>query len=462
MKGGEGDEPPKSIFNIVWAEPGGHAELMLAEARASIDCYEPPGGYMMAFAGMNLGMLRSHTILSVAGGIGASIAAELNIDAEFSGSGAKARGVRGSSRSRGLPGTQTVDMSLPDNSQGGELGAFVGGQLEATVAGQVEWKSPESEKFEPFARIAPAIAGQVGIGGEATLKISYQSGKFRIFARAALCYGAGAKGKLSLEVDATLIYEFAKWVAYQLKNINYEKLDFIEDSAFEALSNITSIAVQFGYDARDLMLETASDINSLAESMWSEIASGLEGANKRAELADRICSDPDLLRYTSPEAKGQIIYQLIQANIADHVDPRNDVWSPLDKAFWKAGSMSSRKKAVIYVFTWVQSKTEFDCIMQRITPEVGGEKINKTSGKKQIQEFLDLGEIDLPIISGLFTDFDGNLDNFYSQLKDNASKGTKIVRNDMSEYLAQKDISPSFYKPCHNSTECLPVSTRKA
>lgn len=440
----------------------GHAELMLAEAKASIDCYEPPGGYMMAFAGMNLGMLRSHTILSVAGGIGASIAAELNIDAEFTGSGAKAKGVRGSSRTRGIPGKQTVDMSLPDNSQGGELGAFVGGQLEATVAGQVEWKSPESEKFEPFAKIAPAIAGQIGIGGEATLKISYQGGKFRILAKAALCYGVGAKGKLTLEVDATLIYEFAKWVAYQLKNINYQKLDFIDDAAFEALSNIISLAVQLGYDARNFMLETADDISNLADSTWSEITSGLEDANKRAKLAGRICNDPDLLRYTSPDAKGQIIYQLIQRNIADHLDPRNEVWNPLDKVFWKAGAMNTRKQAIIHVFTWVQSKTEYDRIMQRIIPAIGGQKISKALGEKRIKEFLDFGEADIPILSSVFTDFDGNLTRFYNQLKDNASQGTKIVRNDMSEYLAQSDVSPSFYRPCHNNTECLPTISRTA
>ncbi|MDR9426314.1 MAG: hypothetical protein RI567_13685, partial [Marinobacter sp.] len=60
------------------------------------------------------------------------------------------------------------------------------------------------------AKIAPAVAGQAGLGAEATLNISYRNGKFRILAKAAFCFGVGPKGKLVLEVDAGLIWEFAQ------------------------------------------------------------------------------------------------------------------------------------------------------------------------------------------------------------------------------------------------------------
>ncbi|MCE3027083.1 hypothetical protein [Salinicola sp. DM10] len=428
----------------------GHAELMLAEAKASIDCYEPPGGYMMAFAGMNLGMLRSHTILSVAGGIGASIAAELNIDAEFSGSGAKAKGVRGSSRNRGVPGKQTVDMSLPDNSQGGELGAFIGGQLEATVAGQVEWKSPESEKFEPFAKIAPALAAQAGIGGEATFKISYAGGKFRILAKAALCFGVGAKGKLSLEVDGSLILEFAKWVAYQLKNADYGKLDFIDEEAFEALSEIIVLAAQYGESLANYMYETTGIIKRTAQGALADLQNSLESASERGELVVRINSDPDFLRYATPDAKGAIIYRLMQTNAFDNLDPDNRTTDYSDLNFWRFGYMTQRKRAIIRVFTWVQSKKEYENIMQRIKASTDSSNISVHEGEEELLEFLGRGE--MPILSSHYPE---NLISFYKSLRNKANKGDPIIRNDMEEYLTQNDISNDFDKPCFNSTQCL-------
>ncbi|KAA0020813.1 hypothetical protein F0A16_03260 [Salinicola corii] len=429
----------------------GHAELMLAEAKASIDCYEPPGGYMMAFAGMNLGMLRSHTILSVAGGIGASIAAELNIDAEFTGSGAKAKGVRGSSRNGGIPGKQTVDMSLPDNSQGGELGAFIGGQLEATVAGQVEWKSPESEKFEPFAKIAPAIAGQIGIGGEATLKISYQGGKFRIFARAALCYGVGAKGKLILEVDATLIYEFAKWVTYQLKNINYKKLDFIDAVTFEALSNMLTLAVQTGEDIKEFMYDSALEIQNTATAMLSALESSIEAASERGELVERINANPDILRYTTPDSKGALLYRLMQRNAFDNLDGSNRTTDITDKNFWRFGYMTQRKRAIIRTFTWIQSQEEYHSVMKRIKSSQTEKNLTINEGEEKLLRFLALGE------TGWWSShYADNLKRFYNALRPKASKGEPIVRNDMTEYLTQLEVSPAFEKPCFNTTLCKP------
>ena len=327
--------------------------------------------------------------------------------------------------------------------------------LQAEFTGQVEWKSPETDEFAPFAKIAPALMGQAGLGAEATLKISYAAGKFRIVAKAGFCFGLGAKGKLVLEVDAGLIWEFAQWVAYQLKNINYKRLEFIDDEAFEALSNMLALAVELGDDLQEHMLDRARDIRDLAAATWRDITSELEAENKRTQLADRISSNPDILKYTSPDTKGQLIYQLIQFGIADRFDPRNDKWNPLDLASWKHGAMSARKIAVMRIFTWVQSQAEFDNVMQRVIPTIGDPIISKEEGKEQVQAFLDVGEINIPVISWFYTDFDGSLERFYQQLRPKASSGTPIVRNDMTDYLAQHDTASGFDRPCFNPTECL-------
>jgi hypothetical protein len=428
----------------------GHAELMLAQARGTIDCYEPPGGYMMAFAGVNLGMLRSHTLLSVGGSLGASVAIELNLQAEFTGRGAKAKGIPGSSREAGVPGQQVVDMADPEPTQGAELKAFAGGELGVTVAGQVEWKSPETDKFAPFAKIAPAVAGQAGVGAEAKLNISYRNGKFRILAKAGFCFGLGAKGKLTLEVDADLIWEFAQWVAYQLKNINYERLEFIDDEAFRALSNMLALALQSGRELKAYVYDTAEEAQNAFVSFWDDLQDDREAADARSLLVQRINTNPDVLRYTTPDAKGALLYRLIQVNAFDALAPENRTWDWEDINFWRFGFMTERKRAIINIFAWVQSQEEYRNVMQRIKPELRDDNITVKEGESMLLAFLGRGEK-----TWLSSDYSANLRHFYRQLKPTASKGTPIVRNDMEDYLTQYDVEPKFHRACFNRTECL-------
>ncbi|MDR9426315.1 MAG: hypothetical protein RI567_13690 [Marinobacter sp.] len=243
-------------------------------------------------------------------------------------------------------------------------------------------------------------------------------------------------------------------MAYQLKNIDYQRLEFIDEKAFEALTNIVALALESGEELKEYMLETTHQVADYAQNRWDQIESGVEAADKRARLAERINANPDLLKYTSPDTKGQLIHQLIQANAVDIVDPRGQEWDPLDSAFWKAGILTTRKEAIIQIFTWVQSQAEFDNIMQRVIPTIGGPNISTEEGKRRVQAFLDMGEVDWPVVSFFYTDFDGNLQRFYEHLRPTASKGTPIVANDMTEYLAQSDIAPSFDRPCFNETQC--------
>lgn len=429
----------------------GHAELMLAQGKSSIDCYIPSGGYMMAYGGVDLGMLRAHMLIEASASVGASIAVELNVDADFSDKGNTVKGAPGRTEDAGLPGRSKIEMKGPDeHSQGADLSAFAGAQVEATVKGQLEWKNPEEKgKYSPFATVSQGGALRVGAGAEAGLKVYYDQGKFRFSAKASLCWGVGAKGKVQLEVDAGLIYEFVKVVAYQLKNIDYKKLEFIEDEAYKALSKILAISITLAKDIKDYLIEDLNQIDYIIDS----ICQSFEEENARVRLAEKITNDPDILKYTSPDTKGFLIYQLIQADFLDKADPRNKEWNPTKSISWKNGQLTSRKIAIMKIFTWVQSQAEFDNIMQRIIPTIGGSKLQIKEGKKQVQEFLDMGETNIPVISFFWTDFDGNLDKFYHGLRPKASKGSPMVRNNMNEYIAQNDVDPSFNTPCFNNTD---------
>jgi len=70
-----------------------------------------------------------------------------------------------------------------------------------------------------------------------------------------------------------------------------------------------ALVVELGDDLRTYMLKTPKNISDFAAATWKDIASELEAENQRTQLADRISSNPDLLKYTSPDAKGQLFYR---------------------------------------------------------------------------------------------------------------------------------------------------------
>jgi hypothetical protein len=63
--------------------------------------------------------------------------------------------------------------------------------------------------------------------------------------------------------------------------------------------------------------------------------------------------------------------------------------------------MSAQNIVVMRIFTWIQSQTEFDNVMQRAIPSIGGPLLSKEESKEQVQAFLDVGES----ISQLFLGF---------------------------------------------------------
>ncbi|MBY6206509.1 MULTISPECIES: hypothetical protein [Halomonas] len=442
------------------------AELVLAEAKASLDFYTPAGGLMLACelpneAGIiDLGMIRSHAFITCSGGIGASVAAELSLNVDMRDGQLQTRGVQGQLAQRGLPGEQRSvvrQSGAPqlDNSEvAGGMAAFAGGQAIATFGVQLEWKNPEEgNKFKPFAKSAPSAVGMLGIGAAANFSVYYDNGKFRISAQAGVCCGIGLKGKIDFEVDAGLIYEFAKWVVYQLKNIDYSRLFFINEDAFYVLSNVIAIMVAEGGDIADYLADTADVVEKLASEVFSELSSNAENAYKRSDLAERINENPDLLRYATPDTKGLIIYWLMQTNIFDVYHPLNrDVegWWENPSLF---GFMNERKTAIMHVLHLVQSKSEMRNVMRRITPKVG-EIIDSRTGEEMVSCFLARGERELP--PPLSSHFERAFVYLRASLiRDASSVGTEIVRNDDLKYRLQEDVSRYFNTPCENETQCI-------
>ncbi|MCK0746219.1 hypothetical protein, partial [Chromohalobacter nigrandesensis] len=307
---------------------------------------------------------------------------------------------------------------------------------------------------------------QAGAGLEAGLNITYERGKFRFMAKAGFCWGVGAKGKVSGEIDASLVVEFIKWVAYQLRHVNYQRLDFIGADAFQAISDIIYTVVLTGEKIENFLARSTAAISILAQEKYQKIKNDIEDSFERGKLTARINSNSSILKYATPEAKGALLYLLTENGIVDDLDPRNAT-SPISPDAWRLGGLPNRKQAIIRVFEWVQSKAEFNCVMQRVTPTISvveipfGDKAARTAeGKARVYGFLDAGEIDRDSLLGnRFTtsDYDNDLQRIYEQLPDKAPKGGRLVRNRVDEYFSQvrQSVAPEFYKPCNNPTNII-------
>lgn len=55
--------------------------------------------------------------------------------------------------------------------------------------------------------------------------MTYINSRFRIYCKAALCWGVGAKGSLGFEVDGNSFAAFMKSFLYMLRNVDYQKLE---------------------------------------------------------------------------------------------------------------------------------------------------------------------------------------------------------------------------------------------
>ncbi|WP_088743017.1 hypothetical protein [Cobetia sp. QF-1] len=448
------------------------AKLSLFEAKGSIDYYRPSGGLKLMYElddkqVLQLGMLRVHAFISMSGAIGASIAAEINVDLEVAQGGIKARGTRGEMVPMGPPGSQQsiILMEEDKNEQKAEatLEAFIGGKAEAFSRMQLEWKSPEVDhEFKPFAITGAAVAAYAGMNFAGSFNVSYNNGRFKIRAKAGICLGLGASGEVSYEVDTKLLREFAAWTYYQLKNTDFVHLSFIEPGAFDTLVNIFTLAIAYGKDITEFMYSTTAlvedKVNELVTNIVDEVndisyIKDFKAASKRAEVMQSIIdSDDDKLAILLPEAKSNLIVLLIKSDSYDKYVPANRDYSVLVSEFTVFGTMTDRKEAIIKLLRYVQSVSEYRNIMQRVKA-VNGAKGSWEEGEELVLKYLGSGEEDYP--SPISSDYPKELEGIKSRLKLASSKGTVVVKNDSIEYLRQPSVDYNFMRPCYNQTQCM-------
>ncbi|MCU6195165.1 hypothetical protein KWH71_23085, partial [Enterobacter sichuanensis] len=205
------------------AKMEGHASFALGEAKASAELFIPDRlGIALLFparasAGAvdnvcNMGAIRYTINAVLSGSAGASLGIELGVEAVFSGEMGKGYGIKGSPARLTPPpppGQRQINLTIPqpDVQAGGEIGAFAGVQAGGNVSGAIEWFDPhpdddkqiahdsnkqivaKEKKFTAIAKLSLGVTAQAGAGGSAVFYVTYINSRFRIYCKAALCWG---------------------------------------------------------------------------------------------------------------------------------------------------------------------------------------------------------------------------------------------------------------------------------
>ncbi|WP_238379242.1 hypothetical protein [Pseudenterobacter timonensis] len=454
----------------------GHASFALGEAKAETAIYLPdrlgisllfpakevtqqtPGGVC------NMGALRFAMKLVLSGSVGASAAIELGMTVDWSGEMGKGYGIKGRPATLTvppLPGQQQVNLKapkIPDAQGGGEIGVFVGAQAGGNISGAIEWFDPhpdetpadkgeekndkpivnKEKKFATIAKLEAGLTVQAGAGGSGVFYITYIQGRFRIYCKAAFCWGVGAKGDVGFEVDGSSFAAFMKSFMFMLRNVDYQKLEqMMVGDAFRSLCAIPIIMAAQGIQAGEAMLD---DLFTILQ----QIRTDLMAENKRVHLMDSILSNPDQLKYTPPETKGAVIATLIDQNWADWLDPRNQNNDFFSVNSWKLGPLKKRKQAVFMALKWVQSQADYNNVMQHLTLSPGERKGSQELNEKDVINFLGIGEHKL----FFYTNYGEKLTLLHNNLPasvDPDEPFKPIPDILMSEYLAMiDDQHPTF------------------
>lgn len=421
----------------------GHASFALGEAKGETTLYLPDRlGVSLLFPARevtretpdgicNMGALRFAMKMVLSGSVGASIAIEVGAEVDWSGDMGKGYGVKG--RPVALtaapgPGQRKIDLThdMAEAQGGAEIGAFIGVQAGGNISGAIEWFDPHPDKVtaskdekhgskpitdkeKKFATIAKLEVGailQAGAGGGGVFYITYVQGRFRIYCKAAFCWGVGAKGDIGFEVDGSNFSAFIKSFMYMLRNVDYQKLEkMMAEDAFGVLCAIPLIMAAKGVQAGAVMIgEVVDIIFALGEALKQE--------SKRVSLMNSIIDNPDQLKYTPPETKGAVIAQLMDITWVDKNDPRNQNHNPLTINYWKTGPMKLRKQAIFKALKWVQSQADYDNVMQHVSKIPGTAKIDRDAGEQMVTRFLSIGEYDFLF----FTNYGEKILDLYNNL----------------------------------------------
>jgi len=483
--------PLKGKVNI---KAEGSAEVAFAEGKAAASLYLPSKegillylldleqvgaiaqGRSMPGTPYDLGAIRLVAAAELKGVIGVSLAGEVSIGVEMKD--VESQDVDGQTKLRKKPHVggsrqkakraSAVDIggqgSEWKNTAGlaAEVNFFAGAKGGLELKGSLQWRNPHNEKkeFEIMASVAPEVQGQAGIGGSAKLNIDYVGGIFRITAHAGLCFGVGAEGTVTLGVGVKQLASFLYWLYYNLLHVGFRTFVFMTKDAFEAFKYLVYLVVCEGKKVADYFSAKIEELRQQRVILQKAYAK----AEASHELGRRILAHPESVRFSPPETKGMLIYQLTRHGKASLV-----VEPGLGSSY-----LRTQKQAMLSILHQTQLKSDIENVIQHIGPKGGKGSLatnlamlrdffavegpggldlpGKTTQESDFEQFMRQAGIKAQQLSDARTSLSGELDqvamngdfgSWYEQmtvaLKDEPTRGYVAVANNTTAYAMQRD-----------------------
>lgn len=337
----------------------------------------------------DLGAIRLACSAELKGVLGVSLAGEVSIGVEMkdvetkdvdgktkAGKMPRLKGSRHKAkRSRAVDVTGQSDDWKNTAGLAAEVSFFAGAKGGLGIKGAIEWRNPHNKgkKFEVFASIAPEIDGMAGLGGEAKLNIEYVDGVFRISAHAGICFGVGAEGSVSLAVGAKQLASFVYWMYYNLLHAGFRTLVFLSKEAFEALKYLGYLLVAEGKDVAAYFGKVNQSLQMAVNTLEKKYRAEVE----TLALAERVLASPEKVRFTTPESKGMVIYQLTRFGGVS--------WA-LDGGGLGSDYLPTQRKAVLAVLRQAQIANDLKNVIQHISPQ--GAKADLDTNLVELKRFF--------------------------------------------------------------------------
>lgn len=237
---------------------------------------------------------------------------------------------------------------------------FAGAKGGVGFKGAIEWRNPHTKdkKFEPFASVAPELQGMLGLAGEAKLNIEYVDGIFRITAHAGLCFGIGAEGTVTCAVGVKQLASFVYWAYYNLLHLEFRNVEFISRTGFKALNQLGYLLVCEGRAIEAYFGAIDKSLEASVKRLDTEFAK----ADACLALGRKVLAKPDAIRFSTPESKGMVIYQLTRFSGANWVADGGGLFD---------GYLPTQRRAVLAVLRQTQLKSDIENVIQHIGPDGG-------------------------------------------------------------------------------------------
>lgn len=427
----------------------GYAGLALAESKSTVKFKLPyEKGITITYPTKNgelgvLGTIRLDIDIVLSGTIGASMAVEAGLCFE----GNRVSGAPLKMTSDCDPSIGKIDVSkrAVEPAASLEVGVFVGAQAGLNIKGALKWKGPRTNNFIDLATVSWGVTLQAGIGVTGAIQFTYQDGRVRCLVTGGICKGVGAKGLLAFDINGEKIFtDFLPAFGYMLRNVDYIKLaNIIHEDDFKVFSSLSLLFAMGVLKTTTDLIYLYDDINNV----FIKLNASWQDKEIRVALMNNILnSNGECLNLAPPESKGAAIAALITTNFWDEISPS----SHAGMACESGARFASRKRAILLILSWAQSKRDYENIFQHLSIELGTKSPWKENEQK-VKRFLAEGEQRQPVVKyGQLwravpynvevkpSHYADNLQKLYDSLPDNNEVQINIATNELAPLVQTK------------------------